>query len=98
MLSATPWITDSTMVQNIVIVAIVLNLQRRSSYKYSTLQYTAKNIMAMSLHLCHVPQADMLECRLEIIQIVPHPKTCMFEYAAPIKGISATTYWQMTHI
>jgi hypothetical protein len=31
-----------------------------------------------------VPQADMLECRLEILLIVPHPnKTCTFEYAAP---------------
>jgi hypothetical protein len=25
-------------------------------------------------------------------------KTCTFEYAAPIKGVSTTTYWQMTHI
>jgi hypothetical protein len=32
MLSATPWITDSTIVQNIVIIAIVLKLQRKSSY------------------------------------------------------------------
>jgi hypothetical protein len=31
-LSATPWITDSIIVQNIVIIAIVSNLQRRSSY------------------------------------------------------------------
>jgi hypothetical protein len=31
-LSATPWITDSTTVQNIVIIAIVSNLQWRSSY------------------------------------------------------------------
>jgi hypothetical protein len=91
MLSGTPWITDSTTVQNIVIIAIVLNLQRRSNYKYSTLQYTAKSIMAMSLHLRHVPQADTLECRLEILVIVPHPKTYTFEYAAPIKGVSTTT-------
>jgi hypothetical protein len=27
----------------------------------------------MSLLLHHVSQADMLECRLEILQIVPHP-------------------------
>jgi hypothetical protein len=27
----------------------------------------------MSLHLHHVPQADMLECRLEILLIIPHP-------------------------
>jgi hypothetical protein len=24
--------------------------------------------------------------------------TCTFEYAAPMKGISTTTYWKMTHI
>jgi hypothetical protein len=31
-LSATPWITDSTTVQNIVIIAIVSKVQRKSSY------------------------------------------------------------------
>jgi hypothetical protein len=31
-LSAIPWITDSTIVQNIVIIAIVSKLQWRSSY------------------------------------------------------------------
>jgi hypothetical protein len=31
-LSATPWITDSTTVQNIVIIAILSRLQRKSSY------------------------------------------------------------------
>jgi hypothetical protein len=31
-LSATPWITDSTTVQNIVIIAIVSKLQRKSCY------------------------------------------------------------------
>jgi hypothetical protein len=40
----------------------------------------------MSLHLHHVPQADMLECRLEILLVVPYPnKTCTFEYPALIK-------------
>jgi hypothetical protein len=40
----------------------------------------------MSLHLHHVPQADMLEYRLKILQIIPHPnKTCTFEYAALIQ-------------
>jgi hypothetical protein len=49
----------------------------------------------MSLHLHHVPLANMLECRLEILQIVPRPnKTYTFEYTAPIKGVSTTTYWQ----
>jgi hypothetical protein len=28
----------------------------------------------------------MLECRLEILPIVPHPITCTFEYAAPMNG------------
>jgi hypothetical protein len=28
----------------------------------------------MSLHVLHVPQADMLECRLEILLVVPYPK------------------------
>jgi hypothetical protein len=73
MLSATPWITDSTTVQNIVIIAIVSKLQRRSSYTSLKLyRFTAKNEVAMSLHLHHVPQADMLECRLEILLITPH--------------------------
>jgi hypothetical protein len=75
MFSATPWITDSTMVQNIVIIAIVSNLQWRSSYIGLQLyKYTAESIVAMSLHLHHVPQVDMLECRLVILLIVPHPK------------------------
>jgi hypothetical protein len=39
-LSAIPWITDSTTVQNIVIIAIVSKLQRRSSYKVSNLTDT----------------------------------------------------------
>jgi hypothetical protein len=73
-LSATPWITDSTTVQNIVIIAIVSKLQRKSSYiSLQPYRFIAKNIVAMSLHLHHVSQADMLECRLEILQIVPHP-------------------------
>jgi hypothetical protein len=29
--------------------------------------------MAMSLHLHHIPQADILKYRLEILQIIPHP-------------------------
>jgi hypothetical protein len=32
-LCATPWITDITTVQNIVIIAIVSRLQRKSSYE-----------------------------------------------------------------
>jgi hypothetical protein len=32
MLSATPWITDSTTVQNLLVIAIVSKLQHRSSY------------------------------------------------------------------
>jgi hypothetical protein len=73
-LSATPWITDSTTIQNIVIIEIVSKLQCKSSYiSLQPYKYTAESIMAMSLHLYHVPQADMLECRLEILLIVPHP-------------------------
>jgi hypothetical protein len=74
MLCATPWITDSTIVQNIVIIAIVSNItsqiQLQSLKPY---RFTAENKVAMSLHLHHVPQADMLEYRLKILQIVPHP-------------------------
>jgi hypothetical protein len=33
-----------------------------------------------------MPQADMLECRLEILLIVPHLKIGTFEYAAPMNG------------
>jgi hypothetical protein len=28
----------------------------------------------------------MLECRLEILLTIPHPKTYTFEYAAPMNG------------
>jgi hypothetical protein len=40
--------------------------------------YTAKvNKVARSLHLHHVPQAPMLECKLEILLSVPYSnKTC----------------------
>jgi hypothetical protein len=51
----------------------------------------------MSLHLHHVPQADMLECRLEILLNVPHPKNLHVWICSP-RGVSTTTYWQMTHI
>jgi hypothetical protein len=37
----------------------------------------------MSLHLYHVPQADMLECSLEILLNDLYLKTWTFEYAAP---------------
>jgi hypothetical protein len=54
-LSATPWITDSTTVQNIVIIAIVSKLPHKSSYiDLQPYRYTAESIMAMSLHLHHV--------------------------------------------
>jgi hypothetical protein len=46
----------------------------------------------MSLHLLQVPQANMLECKLEILFIVPHPnKICMFEYAAPEGSVQQRT-------
>jgi hypothetical protein len=62
-------------------------------------RYTAKNKIAMSLHLHHVPQVDMLECRLEILQIIPHPnKSAHLNMQPQIKGVSITTYCQMTHI
>jgi hypothetical protein len=41
-LSAIPWITDSTTVQNIVIIAIVSKLHRISSYKVSNLTDTQR--------------------------------------------------------
>jgi hypothetical protein len=52
----------------------------------------------MSLHLHHVPQADMLECSLEILLNNHYLKTYTFEYAAPQMGVSTMMYWQMTHI
>jgi hypothetical protein len=85
-LSATPWITDSTTVQNIVIIAIVSKLQHKSSYiDLPPYRYMVESIMAMSLHLHHVPQADKLECRLEILQIVPHPKNLHISICSPNK-------------
>jgi hypothetical protein len=85
-LSATPWITDSTIVQNIVIIAdsIIYYIADPDTWVFKTLQTilaswtssndrvqhninTTENKVAVSLHLHHVPQADMLECRLEIL-------------------------------
>jgi hypothetical protein len=37
----------------------------------------------MSIHLQQVPQADMLECRLEIPQIVPHPNNLHIGICSP---------------
>jgi hypothetical protein len=74
-LSAIPGITDSTTVTNysnycnsikcyiIDQVTQVLNLTK----------IIAENKVAVSLHLHHVPQIDMLECSLEILLIAPHP-------------------------
>jgi hypothetical protein len=67
--------------------------------KYSSLIDTQRiSKVAMSLHLHHVPQADMLECSLEILLNNPNLKTCTFEYAAPQMGFSTMMYWQMTHV
>jgi hypothetical protein len=41
-LSATLWITDSTTVQNLVIIAIVSKLQHKSSYKISNLTINSR--------------------------------------------------------
>jgi hypothetical protein len=46
-----------------------IQLQSLKPYRFTT-----ENMVTMSLHLQHVPQADMLEYRLEILLIVPHPK------------------------
>jgi hypothetical protein len=47
----------------------------------------------MSLHLHQVPQADMLECKLEILLLVPYSiiKTYTFEYAAPKGSVQQRT-------
>jgi hypothetical protein len=67
-----PGSVDSTTVQNIVIIAIASIIQRKSSYiDLQPYKYTAYNIVAMSLHLHQMPQADMLECKLEILLLVP---------------------------
>jgi hypothetical protein len=63
-----------------------------------TLQHTAESIVTLSLHLHHVPQADMLECRLEILLIVPLRIKILHVWICSPKGVSITTYWQMTHI
>jgi hypothetical protein len=85
-LSAIPWITNSTTIQNIVIIAIVSNIttqiQLQSLKPY---RYTAENNVAMSLHLHYVPQADMLECRFEILLIVSHPKNLHIRICSPNK-------------
>jgi hypothetical protein len=62
-------------------------------------RYTSENKVAMSLHLPHVPQADMLECRLEIQQIVHHlNKATHLNMQPQIKGVSTIMYWKMTHV
>jgi hypothetical protein len=52
----------------------------------------------MSLHLHQVPQADMLECKLEILLLVPYPNKILHIWICSPRGVSTTTYWQMTHI
>jgi hypothetical protein len=43
--------------------------------KYSTLTDTQRESkVARSLHLHHMPQAAMLECKLEILILVPYSK------------------------
>jgi hypothetical protein len=75
MLSAIPWITYSTTVQKYSNHCNSIKYYNADPViKSQTLQISQQNNkVAMSLHLHHVPQADMLECRLEILQIVPHP-------------------------
>jgi hypothetical protein len=73
-----PGSVDSTTVQNIVIIAIASILQRKSRYiGLQPYEYTAQGIVAVSLHLHQVPQADMLECRLEILLVIPYPNKNM---------------------
>ena len=50
----------------------------------------------MSLHRLQVPQADVLECKLENLSILILRKTYTFEYAAPQMEVSTMMYWQMT--
>ena len=50
----------------------------------------------MSLHRLQVPQADVLECKLEILSILILGITCTFDYAAPQMEVSTMMYWQMT--
>jgi hypothetical protein len=91
-LSATLWITDSTTVQNIIIIATVSKLQRKSSYiSLHPYEYTAENIVAMSLHLHHVPQADMLNVDSRSYKLFLIQKTCTFEYAAPEGSVQQCT-------
>jgi hypothetical protein len=48
-------------------------------------RFTAENKVAMSIHLHHVPREDMLECRLEILQIVPHSNNLHILICSPNK-------------
>ena len=50
----------------------------------------------MSLHRLQVPQADVLECKLEILSKLILGITCTFDYAAPQMGVNTMMYWQMT--
>jgi hypothetical protein len=69
-----PGSVDSTTVQNIVIIAIASILQCKSSYiGLQPYEYTTESIVAVTLHLHHVPQADRLECKLEILLVIPYP-------------------------
>jgi hypothetical protein len=57
-----------------------------------------KTRVAVSLHLHHAPQADMLDCRLEIHQINPPQKNLHIWICSPMNGVSTMMYWQMRHI
>ena len=50
----------------------------------------------MSPHLFQVPQADVLECKVEILSKPILGKTCTFDYAAPQMEVITMMYWQMT--
>jgi hypothetical protein len=76
MLSAIPGITDSTTLTNYTnhcnsIKCYIVDLVTQVS---NLTKITVENKVAMSLHIHHMPQVDMLEYRLEILLIAPHPK------------------------
>jgi hypothetical protein len=74
-LSASPWINGSTTEQNEIFIAKYQDYNVDPETKYTNLTNTQQEIkVAMSLHLHHVPQAAMLECKLEILILVLYSK------------------------
>jgi hypothetical protein len=83
-LSAIPWITDSTTVQNIVIIAIVSNITSQIQLQRSqTLQIHSKKQSGNESPSSSRAIGRHVGSSLEILLNDLYLKTCTFEYAAP---------------